>query len=137
MSLLEDTTSSIVPGLDRLQASAAVFARGAEHRAELASIELGEARDEALGISVLFLIGAVAALLTGFALNFLVAAIWWDSPHRVLAIGLCAAVQAAGAAILITRCIRRARNWHPLAETFNQIKKDTQCLHELLNSPSR
>jgi uncharacterized membrane protein YqjE len=136
MSLLEET-SSLLPGLGRLQSSAATILRGADHRAELASLELGEARDKALGLSVLFLIGAVATLLTGFALNLFVAALWWDTPHRLLAIGLLAGVQAAGAIGAIAVCVSRARQWNPLSETFDQLKKDTQCLHELLKNSQR
>jgi uncharacterized membrane protein YqjE len=136
MGILDDT-SSLIPGLDRLQSSAAIIVRGADHRAELASIELGEARDQAMGISVLFLVGAVAALLTGFALNLLIAAIWWDTPHRVLAIAIAGGVQVAISATALLVCIARARQWHPFPQTFEQLRKDTRCLNDLLNSPRR
>ncbi|ATC65534.1 hypothetical protein CMV30_17140 [Nibricoccus aquaticus] len=135
MNLLTD--NALLPGIDRLQASAAVLARGFDHRAELASLELGDARDHAVGLSGLFLIGAVAALLTGFAANFFVAALWWDTPHRLLAIGLAALVQAAVATTSIALCIHRARRWRPLPLTIDQLKKDSQCLRDLLNSPRR
>jgi uncharacterized membrane protein YqjE len=117
---------------DRLQSSAAVFVRGIDHRAELAALEMSEARDHAVGITGLFLISAVAALLTGFAINFLVAALWWDTPHRVLAIALSIAVQATIAVTAATLCVKRARVWRPLSQTIDQLKKDSQCLHELL-----
>jgi uncharacterized membrane protein YqjE len=117
---------------DRLQSSAAVFVRGIDHRAELAALEMGEARDHAVGITGLFLISAVAALLTGFAINFLVAALWWDTPHRVLAIALSIAVQATIAVAAAALCVKRARVWRPLSQTIDQLKKDSQCLHELL-----
>ena len=132
MSSFSDSTAEAPTG--RLQASAAVFARGVDHRAELAGLELCEARREAVTLSGLFLIGAVAALLTGFAINFFVAALWWDTPNRLLAIGLSAGVQAVVAAFVIVRCIRRARVWRPLAFTIDQIKKDSQCLRDLLSS---
>jgi uncharacterized membrane protein YqjE len=124
-------------GFDRVQTSAAVFVRGLDHRAELAALEMGEARDHAVGISGLFLISAVSALLTGFAINFLVAALWWDTPHRVLAIGLSIAVQATIAITAAVLCVRRARLWRPLPQTIDQLRKDSQCLHELLTLPPR
>ncbi len=128
-------SSPFLPGMDRLQKSAAAVLRGADHRSELASIELGEARDRAAGISVLFLVGAVAALLTGFALNLLIAAIWWDTPHRLLAIGIALLLQAALSTAALVLSITRARQWHPFPETFQQLRKDAQCLQDLLNSP--
>lgn len=124
-------------GFDRVQTSAAVFVRGIDHRAELAALEMGEARDHAVGLSGLFLISAVGALLTGFAVNLLVAALWWDTPHRVLAISLSIGAQAAIAITAATLCVRRARLWRPLSQTLDQLKKDSQCLHELLTPPPR
>jgi uncharacterized membrane protein YqjE len=128
---------SLLSGVSRLPSSASRVLRGLDHRAELAALELSEAREHATGIAALLLLAAVAALLTGFALNFLIAAIWWDTPHRVLAIGVSTLVQAAvagGAALL---CARRARRWRPFPETFEQLKKDSQCLHALLTPRSR
>lgn len=136
MGMLEDT-SSLVPGLDRLRSSAAIIVRGADHRGELASIELGEARDQATSISVLLLVGAVAALLTGFALNLLIAAIWWDTPQRLLAIGIAGGVQAAISVGALVLGITRARQWHPFPQTFEQLRKDSRCLNDLLSSPQR
>jgi uncharacterized membrane protein YqjE len=124
-------------GLGRLQSSAAVLARGLDHRAELASVEMDEARDHATGLFGLFLLGAIAALLTGFAINFFVAALWWDTPHRLLSLGILAGVQGAVAAAALLTALRRTRKWHPLSHTFDQLKKDSQCLRELLNSPHR
>jgi uncharacterized membrane protein YqjE len=128
---------SFMTGVSRLQSSAAALVRGLDHRAELASLEMSEARDHAVGISGLFLLSAVAALLTGFALNFFVAALWWDTPHRLLALGLSVAVQAAVATTAAVICVRRARLWRPLPQTIDQFKKDSQCLHELLTSRPR
>jgi uncharacterized membrane protein YqjE len=136
MGMFEET-SSLVPGFDRLQSSAAAILRGADHRSELASIELGEAREQATGISVLFLVGGVAALLTGFAINLLVAALWWDTPHRLLAIGIAVGAQAAIAVTALVISVGRARQWHPFPQTFEQLRKDTRCLQEILNSPRR
>jgi uncharacterized membrane protein YqjE len=128
---------SLLSGVSRIPSSAAALLRGLDHRAELAALELGEARDHATGIAALFLISAVAALLTGFALNFFIAALWWDTPHRLLALGFSTVVQGAIAAGTAFACLRRARRWRPLPETVEQFKKDSQCLHELLSPPPR
>ncbi|MCU0794187.1 MAG: phage holin family protein [Opitutaceae bacterium] len=131
------SASSIFSGVTRIPSSAAAMLRGLDHRAELATLELGEAREHATGIAALFLISAVAALLTGFAVNLFIAALWWDTPHRLLAVGAAIAVQGALAAGAAGACLRRARSWRPLPETIDQFKKDSQCLHELLTPPPR
>lgn len=132
MKSLDEIIPLSEPG--RLKSSAVVLARGIDHRAELAGIELTEARDQAVMLSGLFLAGAVAALLTGFAINFFVAALWWDTAHRLVAIGLLAIAQGVLATATIVICVKRARCWQPLALTVDQLKKDSQCLRELLTS---
>jgi len=128
---------SILPGLGRLQSSASVLVRGIDHRAELASLELSEAKDRAIGFSGLLVAGIVTALLTGFALDIFVAALWWDTPHRLLAIGILVVVQAVVAVIAFARGFKQVKLWHPLFQTINQLKKDTQCLRDLLTSPNK
>ena len=132
---MSDSDSTPPTLLGRLGSSVTVIARGVEHRAELAALELDEARTNTVSLLTLLVAGAVVALLTGFALNFFVAALWWDTPHRLLSIGLLAGVQAVAAIWLIARWRHQARSWRPRASTFEQLRKDGQCLHELIKNP--
>ncbi len=135
MSDATETRPKPLSLLERLRATASVFMRACEHRAELAALELGEAKDEAVALSVMSVLGAVAALLSGFALNLLVAAIWWDSPARVLAVSLALAIQVLIAVTAFVVCMKRLRRWRPFDATAQQLKKDSQCLNELFQHP--
>ncbi len=111
-----------------------LFSESAAHRAELASLEVEEARDHSL-ISIL-LAAALAAfiLFTGFAVTLLFASLVWDNPNRVWWLaGLC--VVYLGAAVWSGLTLtRRLRDWRPLDETQAQLKEDFQCLSQLIKS---
>jgi uncharacterized membrane protein YqjE len=133
---MEDAAGrSPAPERGRLQSSASILARGIDHRTELASIELSEARDDAVAISALLIGGVVAGVLAGVALNLLVAAIWWDTTHRVRAISLSLTVQIVVAISVFALGRRRLRLWHPLASTIDQLKKDAVCVRDLIANP--
>ena len=104
------------------------------HRAELAALELGEARDHAL-VSTLLAAGTAAlALFTGFALTLLIASLVWDSPHRAgWLVGLCLVYLGAAAATGFA-LVKRLRTWQPLNETHTQLQEDFQCLSKLIKT---
>ena len=114
-----------------------LFSESVAHRAELASVEVIEARDHAL-VSTLLAAGTVTlALFTGFAITLLLASLVWDSPHRVWwLVGLC--VLYLGAAVLTGfSLVKRLRSWRPLSETQTQLQEDFQCLSKLIKSVIR
>src|SRR5690606_23588242 len=117
MSDTTDTRPKPLSLLERLRATGSLFLRACEHRAELAALEMGEAKDEAVGLVILSVVGSVAALMSGFALNLLVAAIWWDSPSRVLAVSLALAIQVLIAVIAVVVCTTRLKRWRPFSAT--------------------
>jgi uncharacterized membrane protein YqjE len=127
---------SAIPIVGRMRATIGIVARGLEHRAELAGVELVEARQEAAIVSAYLAVGALIALHAGLAANLLIAAIWWDSPHRVLAMVVALTAQASLAAICIGIGVFRARRWHPFATTIEQLKKDSQCVRDLTQPKS-
>jgi len=114
-----------------------LFSESVAHRAELAAVEVGEARDHAL-ISTLLAAGTVVlALFTGFAITLLFASLVWESPHRVWWLtGLCV-VYLASAFFTGFTLVKRLRTWRPLSETSTQLHEDFQCLSQLIKSVIR
>ena len=103
------------------------------HRGELATCELGEARDYVLA-TLLFGVMAVAlVLLGGFSATFTIAALVWDRPDRGLILGLMSLGYFIIAGVLVWVAARRLRTWHPLVETLTQLRKDQHCLQTILS----
>ncbi|HYC70079.1 MAG TPA: phage holin family protein [Opitutaceae bacterium] len=111
-----------------------LFSEAFGHRAQLAQLELGEARDHVVGSAVLAAAATVLGLLTGVSITLLVAALVWESEHRAWWIGgLCLLYCAlAGAAAYLLR--RRLRQWRPLAETQFQLNQDGACVSRILRT---
>ncbi len=114
-----------------------LFSESVAHRAELASVEVGEARDHAL-VSTLLAAGTIVlALFTGFAVTLLLASLVWDSPHRIWWLtGLCAIYLGSALATGFT-LVKRLRTWRPMSETTSQLQEDFQCLSHLIKSVVR
>jgi uncharacterized membrane protein YqjE len=109
-----------------------LFAEAVGHRAQLAQLELGEARDHVLWSGLIAAAAGVMGLLTGMALTLLFAALVWESEHRIAwMVGLCAAyaLLAAGAGFLL---FRRLRQWRPMAETKFQLDQDGDTFARLV-----
>jgi len=107
------------------------------HRAELAALELEEAREHAARSGLLAGAAAGLALCTGFALTLFVAGLVWDRPERAWWLaGLCAVYLAATMASCFMLS-RRLRSWRPLGEIQTQLRQDYQCLNKLLKSIAR
>jgi uncharacterized membrane protein YqjE len=135
MSLFSAIANSrLRPQLPASGVAFSILSESVAHRAELASLELGEARDHAL-VSTLLAAGTAAMVLfSGFAITLLLASLVWESPHRGWWLaGLCAAYLGtalwAGLAL-----VRRLRTWRPLEETQTQLQEDFQCLNKLIKS---
>lgn len=109
-----------------------LLAESAEHRAELAALELAEARRHALVSLLLAVTAAVLLLLAGMALTLLVAALVWTSPYRAWWLAGLALLHLGLAASAAAALRRRLHGWRPLAETCTQLREDYRCLHELL-----
>jgi uncharacterized membrane protein YqjE len=130
-----DGIEEVFPQLKRVGDYARVCFTGARHRAELAALELVEARNTAIA-SALWWAGGVLLLLLGSAtLTALVAAAFWNTPYRLTALGIMAAVYLGGAATCFLQFRHRLRSWQPFHETAGQIRKDASCLGELMQRP--
>ena len=123
MSLLSSLASAKPrPQLPAPGVAFSLLGESLDHRRELASLEVVEARDHAI------------VLLLGFAITLLVASIVWDGPHRVAwMVGVCL-VYGGGAVGSGSLLLKRLRTWHPLQETQSQLEQDFQCLSKLIKS---
>ncbi|HVU18280.1 MAG TPA: phage holin family protein [Candidatus Didemnitutus sp.] len=114
-----------------------LFTESVAHRAELAALELEEARGHAVISSVMACVALVLVLLTGMGFTVFVAGAVWESPHRTLWLGvLCAAYLMAAVAVSLV-LTRRLRSWRPMGETQGQLQRDYQCLSQLFRQASR
>jgi uncharacterized membrane protein YqjE len=103
-----------------------------ENRLELLLVELQEERDRILQAFWLSLAVAVFGVLTGIALSVVVAVACWDwSPIGALLI--LSAIYAAIAAGLYLQLGRVRRDWQTLPATFDELRKDRECLEKSLN----
>ena len=138
MSLLSSlATSGSRAKLPAPGVALSLFTESVAHRAELASVEVTEARDHALVSTLLAAGTAMLALFTGFAITLLLASLVWDSPHRVAWLtGLCFAYLAAAVSTGFS-LVKRLRSWRPLSETQTQLQEDFQCLSKLIKSAIR
>jgi len=111
-----------------------LFGESIAHRAELAALELEEAREHVTGSTILAGVVGALALFTGFAFTLLVASLVWDLPSRAWWLGgLC--VLYLGAAVTCGMILsHRLRTWQPLEEIQSQMQQDYQCLSQLIKS---
>jgi uncharacterized membrane protein YqjE len=130
-----DGIEEVFPQLKRVGDYARVLLTGAQNRAELAAIELAEARNAAVSFG-LWWAGAVLLLVLGSAtLTAFVAAAFWDTPYRLAALGVMAVVYLAAAAGCFLKVRGGLRSWQPFSETAGQIRKDALCLGDLMHRP--
>jgi uncharacterized membrane protein YqjE len=114
-----------------------LFSESVAHRAELAALELEEARDHAARSAILAGAAIGLGLCTGFAVTLVVAALVWDRPGRAWWLAGLGIVYLAAAVASGFMLSRRLRDWRPLGETQNQLQRDYQCLSQLLKSIAR
>lgn len=103
-----------------------------ENRIELLAVEVQEGRERLLH-AVLLTVGVTAlGLLTGFALTAALTVLFWEkSPVGVLF--TLTLVYAAGAGFLYQRLNRLRRDWQIFPATLEQLRKDRECLEQILN----
>jgi uncharacterized membrane protein YqjE len=125
---------AVLPPLGQVLALAG---EAASHRAELAALELDEAREHLAGTGALAAVAAALTLLGGVAFTALVAGLVWDDAHRNWWLGGLCAAYLLGAAAAGWAVRRRVRTWRPLEETRHQLGEDQRCLSRLFQALSR
>lgn len=130
----ESATSSSKPRprIPPLGAVISLLCEAAGNRAELAGLELREARDHVVRSLVISAFVAGFFLMSGMALTLLLAALAWNTPHREWWLAAIFAFDVLVTTTLLLVLLRRLRDWAPLAETQHQLQRDHQCLSSLL-----
>ena len=101
------------------------------HRAELVSIELAEARNEAV-VSLLLLVGAAALLLLFlFCGTLLIAAAVWETSYRLPVLGGLTVLYLAVGGTCAWLARQRLKAWRPFEATADQLRKDGDCLEKI------
>jgi uncharacterized membrane protein YqjE len=117
----------------RLGSRAGLLLRAVEHRAALAALELAEAQRLCLRTLTVAVLGAVLLLLAGGTVALLVAAVYWDTEYRVLALALLGGVELVAGVAGVWFALARWRRWAPFEHTRDQLDKDASCLREILD----
>lgn len=125
----------IIPGFSRIKTGAGIVLRGLEHRAELAALELGELRTQVTAAGTLIAVATAAFYLAGLAATLLVAAIFWDTPHRTGALVWLTSIEVLVGVAAIVWMRRRWRDWRPWSATREQLNRDARCLHQIFQHP--
>ncbi len=103
-----------------------------ENRIELLLVEIQEERERILHAFWLSLALAVFALLTGTVITLLITVACWNwSP--VAALSILAVLYAGTTAFLTVQLNRLRRDWETLPDTFNELRKDRECLEKKLH----
>ena len=102
-----------------------------ENRLELLAVEVQEERERLLRALLLALGVAAFGLLAGIALTAAIAVLLWTySPVAVLLI--LTGLYAAAGIFLYQRLTGLLRNWQTLSASLDQLRKDRECLENLL-----
>lgn len=108
--------------------------RSVDHRADLAGVELAEARDQLLTVLLLILGTAIFLIIAGGMLSVLIVTLTWDTPYRLHAISGLLAIYLIGAGVCLGVMRFRLRQWKPFALTKDQIRQDAHCINTLIES---
>ncbi len=116
--------------------SASVVALG-RTRLELFGIEFAEQKENAVRISVLAAVGLLCLTMAAAVFTAFVAVLFWDTSHRLLAVGLLGVGWLlAGVLCLlsVSRSFKRAK--HPFSLTLAELERDVEVLSSPLADPA-
>lgn len=115
----------------RLMRCAPHLARAFGTRRELALLELREAASRsAVALAVAFS-AAFFFCLALVSLTVVVAAVYWDTPHRVFAVSIVAGIEALAAIVCAVWVWVSWRRWQFFQSTLDQMEQDAGCVSRI------
>jgi uncharacterized membrane protein YqjE len=119
--------------VSRIGSSADLLLRAIDNRAALAALELAEAKRRLTMLAIWSVIGALALLLGGITITWIVAAIFWDTPQRVTALVVLALLQFVVVVASGWFVHSRWHRWSLFEDSREQFAKDVACLREIVS----
>lgn len=109
-------------------------------RLEIFSLELAEEKSRLACLAGMALAAALCLFLALLVLSLFIAALFWDTPYRLLAIGLTAAVYGVAGGVLVWLLIDRLRKDEtPFAVTIEELGRDADLfagVGDAFNAPA-
>lgn len=105
-------------------------------RLELFGIELAEQKENALRMGIMAALGMLCLVMAAFVLTAFVAVLFWDTDHRLLAVGLLGLgwlLLGLLCLLSVMRSVRRAK--HPFSLTLAELERDAEALRSPLADP--
>ncbi|GAA5233860.1 hypothetical protein FOZ76_06780 [Verticiella sediminum] len=124
---------SLISALRALAASVLAVGRT---RLELFSLEFAEQKSNALKAGIFAAVGLLCLAMGAAVFTAFVAVLFWDTPHRVLVIGLLALAWVLAGAIclfMVQRSLKQAKS--PFALTLAELERDYDVLTSPLADP--
>lgn len=121
--------SSISESLRELAASLVAIGRT---RLELFSIELDEQKDALVKAGILGAVALLCVVMAAAVFTAFIAVIFWDTPYRLLAVGLLGLAWLVAGLLCVWAMLRSLRSVRsPFAQTLAELERD----YEVLTSP--
>ena len=106
-------------------------------RIALFSVELSIETSRLFGLLALGCAAAVFSLLAALVFSMFVVTFFWDTPHRMLAIGLLGLAYALAAIILLVILCRRLKNGAvPFQATLQELERDAHMFARIRHGVS-
>ena len=102
-----------------------------ENRLELLAVEVQEERERLLQAFLLALGVAAFGMLAGITLTATIVVSLWVVSHVAVLLTL-TVLYGAAAVYLCRRLVAMQHNWQALSASLDQIRKDRECLGEIL-----
>lgn len=120
---------SISESLRELVASVVAIGRT---RVELFSIEFAEQKENVVRAGVLAAVGLLCLAMAAAVFTAFIIVAFWDTPYRLLAVGLVGLAWLLGGLVCLWRVVRNLREAkHPFVLTLAELERD----YEVLTSP--
>jgi len=118
---LRDSLGGIASGLTGLLGT----------RLELFGLELAEEKSRLARAAVMALAAAVFLTLALLVFSLWIAALFWPTEYRYLALGVLALVYAVIGVVLLVRARDAMRSGSPFAHTVEELRRDADMLAEI------